>query len=98
MIQGKFFINTDVAVTLDTGSILTDASEVNILVKFQNGTVKTYEGEVVDFTKITSSIPAEDNIQPGTVSMQAQAEFDDSGVAQGETEQLVILDSFAVTE
>ncbi len=98
MITGSFYINTDVLVTLDTGSIMTDASAVSILVKFQDGSEDEYDGEVVDFTKIQATIPKEDNTQPGQILLQASATFTESGTAIGETEEIVILNSFAPPE
>ncbi len=95
MITGSFYVGSDISVTLDTGIVLTDALSVSVEAKFQDGSTETYTGEVVDFTKVKVTVPAEDNTQPGSILFQAHAELDDPGTAIGETEQVVVLDAFA---
>ena len=94
MIPGSFYKGSDLPITLDTGQILTGAT-VSINAKFQDGSVHSYSGTVLNFTQVLATIPAADNIQPGQINLQANVVWPDTTVAIGETEIIVILNSFA---
>ncbi len=96
VIQGSYYINTDLTVVLDTTVILTGNSSLNLLVLFPDGTIKSYAGTVSNYTKCQATIPADDNNQSGALMLQVHVTLS-SAALESETCQLNVLQSFAPT-
>ena len=94
MINGVFYKGADLAVELETDIQLTGGT-VSILVKLADGTMEEYTGEIVRFSTIAATIPAEDNTQAGEIFLQAKAVIAGK-TSIGTTESAIIFDNFVV--
>ncbi len=97
MIEGKWYKGADIQGRLETGTILTGAT-CTVLVEFNGGTVvKEYAGTIDDFTGVTFTIPAADNIYSREIVLRVGVTFPGTGKKYGDPETMNILDVPAVT-
>ena len=93
MIQGNFYKGSDLQVTLKTQVDVSAATSATIIAEFTGGPVKQYTGSAVSFDSVQATIPADDNIYPGKITVRAVVILPVIGKKYGDPDDLFILDT-----
>lgn len=96
-IQGDWYKGADLQLRLETEVDLSGAIAVTMIAEYPGGPTKEYAGAVDDFTGISATLPAGDNIYKGEITLRVTITKAATGKKYGDPETIFILDTPTVT-